>query len=197
MSDFYQTGVVTTLHRLGRKSLEAVEADLIRYTDQRRVALVLPCLIGELERPALKYILKELSAVKYIDQIVISLGLANEEQFRHACEYFSVLRQPYRIIWNEGPRLQALYGSLERSGLSIGENGKGRACFQFVGSGHMNLRDLSGLPPKELRRKSYRGLVQQFDAVPGKRVRARLGNRMLVIGSPSFLASEALKRCSS
>src|SRR5687768_10521775 len=109
MSDFYQTGVVTTLHRLGTKSLEAIEADLIHYTDRRRVALVLPCLIGELERPALRDILKELSMVKYIDQVVISLGLADEEQFRYASEYFSVLRQPYRIIWNEGPHIQALY----------------------------------------------------------------------------------------
>ena len=133
MADFYQTGVVTTLHRLGTRSLEAMETDLIRYTDHRRVALVLPCLIGELERPALRGILKELSRVKYIDQIVISLGLADEEQFRYACQYFSVLRQPYRIIWNEGPHIQALYGSLQKSGLSGGENGKGRACWIAYG----------------------------------------------------------------
>ena len=133
MSDFYQTGVVTTLHRLGTRSLEAMETDLIRYTDHRRVALVLPCLIGELERPALRGILKELSMVKYIDQIVISLGLADEEQFRYASQYFSVLGQPYRIIWNEGPNIQALYGSLEKSGLSGGENGKGRACWIAYG----------------------------------------------------------------
>src|SRR5688572_13748382 len=109
MADFYQTGVVTTLHRLGTRSLEDMEADLIRYTEHRQVALVLPCLIGELERPALRGILKELSMVKYIDQIVISLGLADEEQFRYASQYFSVLGQPYRIIWNEGSNIQALY----------------------------------------------------------------------------------------
>jgi hypothetical protein len=44
MADFYQTGIVPTLHRLTTDSLERLEADLERYTRTRPVGLVLPAL---------------------------------------------------------------------------------------------------------------------------------------------------------
>jgi len=44
MSDFYQTGIVATLHRLGQDSLEKLESKLERYARERPIALVLPSL---------------------------------------------------------------------------------------------------------------------------------------------------------
>lgn len=135
MSDFYQTGIVTTLHRLGTKSLESMEEELVRYTRQRRVALVLPCLFSELERPALARMIDQLSGVRYIHQVVVSLGRAGRDEFEFACRYFARFPQPLRIVWNDGPRLQALYQTLEENGLRIGGDGKGRAC--WIAYGHV------------------------------------------------------------
>ncbi|MBS1128183.1 MAG: hypothetical protein H6Q96_563, partial [Nitrospirae bacterium] len=52
MSDFYQTGVITTLHRIGRPSLERIEGELLHFSRTRPIALVLPALYSEFEGPA-------------------------------------------------------------------------------------------------------------------------------------------------
>lgn len=58
MSDFYQTGVVATFHRLGRINLEKIETELSWYANERPIALVLPSLYSELEGEALKGIVR-------------------------------------------------------------------------------------------------------------------------------------------
>ena len=88
MSDFYQTGVVATFHRLGRINLEKIEAELTWYAQQRPIALVLPSLYSELEGEALRGIVRELKEVKYIREIVVALGPATEEEFKYAKEFF-------------------------------------------------------------------------------------------------------------
>ncbi len=52
MSDFYQTGVVATLHRLGRANAHKIEAELEVFGKQRPIALVLPALYSEFESGA-------------------------------------------------------------------------------------------------------------------------------------------------
>jgi len=52
MADFHQTGLISTLHRLGNVDLESLETEIARYAKDRPVALVLPCLYSELEGPA-------------------------------------------------------------------------------------------------------------------------------------------------
>ena len=133
MADFYQTGVVATFHRLGRVNLEKIEAELTWYTNERPIALVLPSLYSELEGNALKGIIRELQEVKYIREIVVTLGPASDEEFKHAKEYFSVLPQKLRIIWNTGPRISGIYKSIESSDLPIGEPGKGRSAWMAYG----------------------------------------------------------------
>jgi len=73
MSDFHQNGIVTVLHRLGPANLDRIEADLVRHAVLNPIALVLPALYAEIERPALKDILETLSAVPYLNEIVVSL----------------------------------------------------------------------------------------------------------------------------
>ena len=77
MADFYQTGVVATLHRLGAAKVDQLERDLERFTIAEPVALVLPCLIDELDRPALPRIVEHLRRVRYLDTVVVSLGRAS------------------------------------------------------------------------------------------------------------------------
>ncbi|MCL5063249.1 MAG: glycosyl transferase [Nitrospiraceae bacterium] len=133
MSDFYQTGVVATFHRLGRINLEKIEAELSWYANERPIALVLPSLYSELEGDALKGMVRELNEVKYIGEIVVTLGPATEEEFRHAKEFFSTLPQKVSIIWNTGPRISEIYKTIERADLPTGEHGKGRSAWMAYG----------------------------------------------------------------
>jgi glucosyl-3-phosphoglycerate synthase len=125
MSDFHQSGVITTFHRLGKYDLDAIEATLVEYTEQRPIALVLPSLYSELEGPALKNIVDELKKVRYIRQIVVGLDRANAKQFRHAQKFFSVLPQEVLILWRDGPRIQRLMSRMVEHDISIGGPGKG------------------------------------------------------------------------
>jgi glucosyl-3-phosphoglycerate synthase len=133
MSDFYQTGVVATFHRLGKDELEKIEAELTWYAQERPIALVLPSLYSELEGDALKGIVRELSEVKYIREIVVTLGPASYEEFQRAKDFFSVLPQDVKIIWNTGPAIDAVYRAVEAAELPIGEPGKGRSAWMAYG----------------------------------------------------------------
>jgi glucosyl-3-phosphoglycerate synthase len=133
MSDFYQTGVVATFHRLGRPNLEKIEAELSWYTQARPLALVLPSLFSELQGEALRGIICELQDVKYVKEIVVTLGPASHEEFEHAKRFFSVLPQRTSIIWNAGPRLSEVYQSIKEADLHIGEPGKGRSAWMAYG----------------------------------------------------------------
>jgi glucosyl-3-phosphoglycerate synthase len=135
MGDFYQTGVISTLHRFTSNNLDRMEAELKRFSRATPMALILPCLYSELEGPAMPRILEELKKVKYLRQIVIGLDRADADQFRKAREFFSSLPLEKRIIWNDGPALTKLYDQLSANGISAGPPGKGRnvwMCFGYV-----------------------------------------------------------------
>lgn len=133
MSDFYQTGVVATFHRLGKINLEKIEAELSWYANERPIALVLPSLYSELEGDALKGIVRELKNVKYIKEVIVTLGPASEEEFKHAKDFFSTLPQKTSIIWNTGPAISEIYKTIENAELPTGEHGKGRSAWMAYG----------------------------------------------------------------
>ena len=97
MSDFYQNGVVTVLHRLGQPNADQLERELMRYGRVNPIALVLPSLYAELGRPALKTIVNTLKGVSYLTEIVISLDRASALEFRLAKQFFSALPQRVRL----------------------------------------------------------------------------------------------------
>ncbi len=133
MSDFYQNGVVTVLHRLGKPNATQLEVELEKHATVNPIALVLPCLYSELEGPALKHIVEELKAVRYLTEIVIALGNASALEFRRAKEYFKVLPQHVRVLWVDGPRLQDLLKQLVGQEIDIGLPGKGQSCWLAFG----------------------------------------------------------------
>lgn len=133
MSDFFQNGIITTLHNLVDRPLEALEEELVSYSRQRPLALVLPCLYSELEQPALANIVSELSRVPYLSDIVIGLDRATEQEYRHALEYFSVLPQRHHVLWNDGPRLGAVQERLAAEGIAPTELGKGCNVWYCLG----------------------------------------------------------------
>ena len=88
MSDFYQTGVVTTLHRHDQGGLERLEDELEEFTRQTPVGLVLPALFSEFEHPAMRRIVEELKGARYIRRIVLPLARASREQCEQARSFF-------------------------------------------------------------------------------------------------------------
>ncbi|RRJ84266.1 glycosyl transferase [Aestuariirhabdus litorea] len=135
MGDFYQNGIITTLHNLCDRPLEQLEAELQSFSRTRPMALVLPSLFSELEGPALKNIVGHVRNASYLSQIVVGLDRADETQYRFAQEYFSLFPQPFRILWNDGPRLRAIDAQLQEQGLAPREMGKGRNvwyCFGYI-----------------------------------------------------------------
>lgn len=133
MSDFYQTGLIATLHRLGQPNLERLEQELADHGKTNPIALVLPCLYSELQGPALSGIVEHLKHVTYLNEIVIAIGRASALEFRRAKEYFKGLPQDVRLIWIEGPRIQELLKLLVGQEIDIGLPGKGQSCWIAFG----------------------------------------------------------------
>lgn len=133
MGDFHQTELISTLHRLRKDNVEKLEEGLREHSEHRPVALVLPCMYSELQGEALPKIVGELKNVDYVNQIVITIGRANAQEFRHAKDFFSVLPQRVRLIWDDGDRVTSLYRLLKENGLEVGGRGKGRAAWIAYG----------------------------------------------------------------
>jgi glucosyl-3-phosphoglycerate synthase len=133
MADFFQNGVITTLHRLGVDITEQLETELQEYTKERPLALVLPCLYSELAGEALPRILEQLKEIRYIREVVVTLGEADAEQFRGSLDYFSRLPQRVRVIWNDGSRIGELKSFVREQKLYLGEPGKGLAAWLAYG----------------------------------------------------------------
>ena len=136
MSDFQQSGPISTLHLLGERSLWDIEKEIEEASKVRPIALVLPCLISETDGSALKVIMSALESVNYLREVLVTLGPATQEDFRRACEYFSPLHKDgrrVRIIWNDGDRMRSLYEEIRDTGLSPGPHGKGRSAWAAYG----------------------------------------------------------------
>ncbi len=133
MGDFYQNGVIATLHNLRQRSLEDIEAELITFRKERPMALILPSLFSELEGDALPNIINELKQVKYIDEIIIGLDQANEEQYKYALKFFGELPQQHRVLWNDGPELSKIQQELAEIDLAPQIPGKGKNVWNCIG----------------------------------------------------------------
>jgi glucosyl-3-phosphoglycerate synthase len=138
MADFHQGGVIATLHRLGRPNVERLEADLLSHSRTKPIALVLPCLISELREPGLKGIVDALRGVRYLRQIVVSISGTDErggyEEMRDMFDGVRTLDgEPPILLWNSGPRVQALYETLSQEGLNPGTTGKGQSTWLAFG----------------------------------------------------------------
>jgi glucosyl-3-phosphoglycerate synthase len=135
MADFFQTGAIATLHRLGETNLARLEAELLEFVQETPIALVLPCHTRELGTKALRGIARELRHVRYLKQIIVGIDGASAREWKRARRFFSVLPQKPVLLWNSGPRMHTLFRKLEEAELSPGDSGKGRnvwICFGYA-----------------------------------------------------------------
>ena len=133
MSDFSQNGIISTLHDFGTKTTSEIEKELLSFSKQRKMELILPCLYSELEGNALPKIVKEISNTKYLDHIIVGLDKANSKQAKKAWKFFKKLNMPFSILWNDGPALKKLDQELKKKDLAPNELGKGRNVWYCLG----------------------------------------------------------------
>jgi glucosyl-3-phosphoglycerate synthase len=133
MADFYQTGLVTTLHRLSPGCLERIERDLTKFSKTLPIGLVLPALYSEFESPATAAIIAELAKVRYLKHVVVTLGRATFAEYQQARNFFDGFPTPVTVLWIDGERMQRLFALLDQNGLSAGADGKGRSCWMAYG----------------------------------------------------------------
>jgi len=133
MVDFYQTGVVTTLHRLKPGSAARMENELREMADRVSIGLVLPALYSEFETPAMRRIADELAEIPYLRHIVVALARAGITEYRKVQQFFAGFLQSVTILLIDSPEVQNLFAILEEKGISAGQDGKGRSCWLSYG----------------------------------------------------------------
>jgi glucosyl-3-phosphoglycerate synthase len=133
MGDFSQNSIVANLHDFSLKSTNEIESELLLFSKERKLELILPCLFSELKGTALPNIVKEISKTKYLNHIIIGLDKADEKDVNFAFSFFSKLKLPFSILWNDGPNLKKLDKELQNKGLAPKEMGKGRNVWYCIG----------------------------------------------------------------
>lgn len=133
MSDFHQHGPVTALPRLVPRPVDELESQILPLTPKFPVSLVVPMVPSEMDRPALSLMLAELSTVRYLHSLVVSLNKATQADYFRAVEFFRAYPGHLVLIWNEAPAIQSFFECLQHAGLSVGSPGKGRACWLAMG----------------------------------------------------------------
>lgn len=133
MADFYQHSMIATLQKLKTRPVEEIEDELRLISLKRKMVLLLPALVTEFDTPAMPRIIDELTDVKYLDKIVLSLDRASWDQFEDVKKRMSVLPADVRIVWHDGPRLQGLYDELKKNDFKLEIPGKGRSVWMTIG----------------------------------------------------------------
>ena len=138
MGSFYQNGIVANLHdfsygRSGNDNYQKLEKELIEFSNTNPMELILPCLFSEIKGKALPNIIDEINKTRFLNHVVIGLDRANKEEYKSAFKFFTKLKTPFSVLWNDGPRLMELDKELSEKGLSPREFGKGRNVWYCIG----------------------------------------------------------------
>jgi glucosyl-3-phosphoglycerate synthase len=143
VSEFHQEGYITTIH--GFYDLFDVEEHLVRLEEKLEefskhmcIGLLLPSLYEEIHVPeVLDNIIDQINQANYLCSIVVALGGAKEEkEFREAKDYFFRLKnkdRDVRVVWVEGPRMQAIFKKLQEQKIPVGVPGKGQSVWITLG----------------------------------------------------------------
>ncbi|MDB6152925.1 MAG: hypothetical protein JWL90_1378 [Chthoniobacteraceae bacterium] len=118
MSDFAQSGLISTFQQLNEAHLPALEEELTGLARDSPIALVLPCHGADLDRPALAHIVAELRGAAFLQEIIVSMNGVDSAAVARAKKIFSPL--PVRFLWNDGPETGALLaGFAPGKGLNV------------------------------------------------------------------------------
>ncbi len=134
MSDFFQNGVITTIPKLGKRSIENMEEELLELSKRRNMILLLPALYTEFETSAMAKIIDEIKNIDYLYRIVVGLDGATKEQFEEVKRRMSIVHTKVDVIWNDGSRITDLRSELKNAGFtSVDIRGKGLNVWMMLG----------------------------------------------------------------
>ena len=134
MPDFYQHDLITTIHDLRTGKLDRLEDMLRDATPSSNVGLVLPVTAADMRAEPFDKIVQELSEADYIHTIAITLGVApDKSDYDETVQKVAVLGDRARVLWTDGPEIQALYQELIEAGISVETPGKGRSVWTAFG----------------------------------------------------------------
>jgi len=136
VTEFHQYGSITTIHGFydifdPEEQLMRLEKKLRQFSKHMHMSLVLPSLYDEIHVPdVLDNIINQINEVDYLCSVVVALGGTQEEKkFREARDCFGRLKKKGRdvkLVWVDGPRIQAIFKKLQEHKIPIGVPGKGQ-----------------------------------------------------------------------
>lgn len=145
MADFYQHARVPTLHHLAQVDGFARETEMLNWTADKPVALLLPALYAECERPALPGILYEVSRADHISEVVLSMNGMDATGHERAVELCrkNLRGKRAHILWNDGPQFSQVYQTMADAGLAGAHAGKGSNI--WMGIAWLHARGFKGI----------------------------------------------------
>lgn len=134
MADFFQNGLITTLHDLRSADSSYLENLLLDATRHFRLALILPVTASDMRAAPFQRIVSELANAEFLHEIVIVLNRAPEvKDFRECIALASTLGEKAYVVWGDSSRFQTIYQTLVEAGLNLDNAGKGRAVWTAYG----------------------------------------------------------------
>ena len=134
MADFYQHGRLPTLHHLAESDVMAREAELVRWSKDAPVVLLLPAFFPEFQKSALPRMLREISSVPYVSEVVLSINGTTKDELevaRSICKE-TLGDKPCSILWNDGGPVQEVYQHVRALGGPDYRAGKGSNIWMGV-----------------------------------------------------------------
>lgn len=132
MSDFWQHGPITTLHRLPHGAGIDPEGEILGHCAERPAALLIPALASEMDGPAWPLIMDELKGAPYLDEVVLALGGATAPDLDRARRALAALPVRGTVVWPGSPGLGRVLEE-SGSGIDVGPPGKGRDVWIALG----------------------------------------------------------------
>jgi glucosyl-3-phosphoglycerate synthase len=100
MSDFFQHGLISTLHQLSEQTLPPKLSSRCG-----KPGLILPCHYRDLASAALASIIEVLNSSDLFDLVVITMNGLPENHWPTVAHFWSQLHAPHRVLWSDHPRV--------------------------------------------------------------------------------------------
>jgi glucosyl-3-phosphoglycerate synthase len=128
----FQQGLITTVHDYG---VSGPPPEMFQQQlRDRPTALLLPCLMEEFHRPALRLIREVLAGLEGLQSLVIALAADSVDDVLAAEAFWAEMPFSVQVHWTNGPVVLELLESVKSLGLDVmGPPGKGWAVWQGLG----------------------------------------------------------------
>ena len=132
MGDFWQHGPIVTIHRLPGADKGRLADQIRQRARGKPLALLIPALASEMDRPAFSLIIEELKSADYLSEVILALGDASPGDLATAKSFLEAIPAEGNVIWPESPNLSPVLEA-RQCGVDIGPPGKGRDVWIALG----------------------------------------------------------------